>query len=235
MVTGLKAFEAESPARVMSAILRDEPARVSSVVPITPAGLDELIHTCLAKNPDERWQGMSDVARQLRWLQSSLSAARVGRRRSQRGWQTRTAAGRAHHRGDRGGRRNRRRRGRYGCAVVWQRRGSDTGAAPCHAPAARWPLLDRRPRVVGGWTASRLCRGRCEWRTAIVGPRARFAACDAACGHQRCERSVLVARGQRDRVLRRQPVEADPVRGWHSRRWSATPASAPAARGTRRA
>ena len=78
MVTGLKAFDAESPARVMSAILRDEPARVSSVVPITPAGLDELIHTCLAKNPDERWQGMSDVARQLRWLQSSLSSARPG-------------------------------------------------------------------------------------------------------------------------------------------------------------
>jgi Tol biopolymer transport system component len=78
MVTGLKAFDAETPARVMSAILRDEPVRVSSVVPITPAGLDELIHTCLAKNPDERWQGMSDVARQLRWLQSSLSAAKSG-------------------------------------------------------------------------------------------------------------------------------------------------------------
>lgn len=73
MVTGLKAFEAESPARVLSAILRDEPARVSTIVPVTPAGLDELIHTCLAKDPNERWQGMGDVARQLRWLQSGLS------------------------------------------------------------------------------------------------------------------------------------------------------------------
>ena len=74
MVTGLKAFDAETPARVMSAILRDEPARVSNLVPVTPVGLDELIHTCLAKDPNERWQGMSDVARQLRWLQASLSA-----------------------------------------------------------------------------------------------------------------------------------------------------------------
>jgi eukaryotic-like serine/threonine-protein kinase len=74
MVTGLKAFEAETPARVMSAILRDEPARVSNLVPVTPVGLDELIHTCLAKDPNERWQGMGDVARQLRWLQASLSA-----------------------------------------------------------------------------------------------------------------------------------------------------------------
>ena len=38
MVTGMKAFDGESPARVMSAILRDEPARVSSLVPVTPAG-----------------------------------------------------------------------------------------------------------------------------------------------------------------------------------------------------
>ena len=78
MVTGLKAFEAESPARVMSAILRDEPARVSTLVPITPAGLDELIHTCLAKDPNDRWQNLTDVARQLRWLQSSLSSGKSG-------------------------------------------------------------------------------------------------------------------------------------------------------------
>ena len=78
MVTAVKAFEAETPARVLSAILRDEPARVATIVPVTPAGLDELIHTCLAKDPNERWQGMSDVARQLKWLQSGLSAGRSG-------------------------------------------------------------------------------------------------------------------------------------------------------------
>ncbi|HEX4915094.1 MAG TPA: protein kinase [Vicinamibacterales bacterium] len=78
MVTGLKAFEAETPARVLSAILRDEPARVSTIVPVTPAGLDDLIHTCLAKDPNERWQGMGDVARQLRWLQTALSNAKSG-------------------------------------------------------------------------------------------------------------------------------------------------------------
>ena len=77
-VTGVKAFDAETPARVLSAILRDEPARVSAIVPVTPAGLDELIHTCLAKDPNERWQGMGDVARQLRWLQSALSSAKSG-------------------------------------------------------------------------------------------------------------------------------------------------------------
>ncbi len=65
------------PARVLSAILRDEPARVSTLVPVTPAGLDELIHTCLAKDPNERWQGMGDVARQLRWLLSGAEQREV--------------------------------------------------------------------------------------------------------------------------------------------------------------
>jgi eukaryotic-like serine/threonine-protein kinase len=78
MITAMKAFDGESPARVMSAILRDEPTRVAAVVPVTPAGLDELIHACLAKDPNDRWQGASDVARQLRWLQASFSAARSG-------------------------------------------------------------------------------------------------------------------------------------------------------------
>jgi Tol biopolymer transport system component/tRNA A-37 threonylcarbamoyl transferase component Bud32 len=81
MITGMKAFDGESSARVMSSILRDEPTRVASVVPVTPAGLDELVHTCLAKDPNDRWQGLSDVARQLRWLQSSLSAGKSGSRR----------------------------------------------------------------------------------------------------------------------------------------------------------
>ena len=85
MVTGLKAFEAEIAARVLSAILRDEPARVSTLVPVTPAGLDELIHTCLAKDPNERWQGMGDVARQLRWLLSRLEQRQVRHRSAQAG------------------------------------------------------------------------------------------------------------------------------------------------------
>jgi hypothetical protein len=78
MVTGLKAFDGESPARVMSAILRDEPARVSTIVPVTPAALEALIHACLAKDPNDRWQNSSDVARQLRHLRDMMSGPRSG-------------------------------------------------------------------------------------------------------------------------------------------------------------
>ena len=78
MVTGLKAFDGESPARVMSAILRDEPARVSSITPVTPAALEALIHACLAKDPQERWQNIADVARQLRHLRDMMSTGKSG-------------------------------------------------------------------------------------------------------------------------------------------------------------
>src|SRR5262245_47165578 len=78
MLTGMKAFEGETPARVMSAILRDEPARVSSIVPVTPAALEALIHACLAKDPNERWQNTSDVARQLRHLRDMMSGPKSG-------------------------------------------------------------------------------------------------------------------------------------------------------------
>jgi Tol biopolymer transport system component len=78
MVTGLKAFDGESPARVMSAILRDEPTRVSSIVPVTPAALEALIHACMAKDPNDRWQNIADVARQLRHLRDMMSGPKSG-------------------------------------------------------------------------------------------------------------------------------------------------------------
>jgi eukaryotic-like serine/threonine-protein kinase len=78
MLTGLKAFEGETPARVMSAILRDEPARVSSIVPVAPAALEALIHACLAKDPNDRWQNIGDVSRQLRHLRDMMSGGRSG-------------------------------------------------------------------------------------------------------------------------------------------------------------
>ena len=139
MVTGLKAFDGESPARVMSAILRDEPARVSTLVPITPAGLDALIHACMAKDPNERWQELSDVARQLRWLQSSLSGGRSG---SATDAGRRGAAARAGRAPLRRGRSPRRSQGPCGLAVLAGVIGARWfAAAPDAAPPLRLHAL----------------------------------------------------------------------------------------------
>ncbi len=164
-VTGLKAFEAESPARVLSAILRDEPARVSTLVPVTPAGLDELIHTCLAKDPNERWQGMGDVARQLRWLLSRLEQRQVridGQACSGRaGARVSMVAGR--------GRGDGRSRGRRGADARPRITGRDRGVATaCVSPAARRQLPDRRPGAFARRTHAGVCRHRRQRRTAAV-------------------------------------------------------------------
>jgi Tol biopolymer transport system component/predicted Ser/Thr protein kinase len=71
MVTGQRAFNGDSPASVIGAILKDEPARISTLQPLAPAALDRAVSTCLAKDPDERWQSAADLARELRWLTSA--------------------------------------------------------------------------------------------------------------------------------------------------------------------
>jgi Tol biopolymer transport system component len=75
MVTGARPFAGSTPASIMSAILRDTPPPVTTRQPLAPLALDHLISTCLAKDPDERWQSAGDVKRQLLWIQSTLSAS----------------------------------------------------------------------------------------------------------------------------------------------------------------
>jgi len=71
MVTGIKAFDGDSAAGVMAAILSAVPPPMSTRQPLTPPALDHVITTCLAKDPDERWQAAGDVARELRWIAQS--------------------------------------------------------------------------------------------------------------------------------------------------------------------
>jgi hypothetical protein len=71
MATGRKAFEGDTQASLIGAILRAEPPAISALQPLSPPALDALVATCLAKDPDERWQSAGDVARQLRMMQGS--------------------------------------------------------------------------------------------------------------------------------------------------------------------
>jgi serine/threonine-protein kinase len=75
MLTGKRAFEGESHASVIAAILDRDPPPPSSVQPIATAGLDRLVRKCLAKDPERRWQSASDVADELRWLVGGSGAA----------------------------------------------------------------------------------------------------------------------------------------------------------------
>ncbi len=61
MATGVRAFHAASNASLIAAIMREEPPAASRLRELTPRPLDQIIRTCLAKNPDDRFQSAHDV------------------------------------------------------------------------------------------------------------------------------------------------------------------------------
>jgi serine/threonine-protein kinase len=80
MATGRKAFAGKSQASLIAAILKEEPAPMRDVQPVTPPALDRLVRTCLAKDPDERMQSARDVARELGWMREAGSETSARRR-----------------------------------------------------------------------------------------------------------------------------------------------------------
>jgi serine/threonine protein kinase len=71
MVTGKKAFTGASQASLISAILKDEPAPISKVRPLSPPALDRIVKTCLEKDPEDRWQSAHDLMKELIWISES--------------------------------------------------------------------------------------------------------------------------------------------------------------------
>ncbi|MFB3826802.1 MAG: protein kinase [Bryobacteraceae bacterium] len=61
MVTGQRAFRGETRLSTLSSILRDEPKPASAIVPAVPRELERIIARCLRKDPERRFQHMSDL------------------------------------------------------------------------------------------------------------------------------------------------------------------------------
>jgi serine/threonine protein kinase/Tol biopolymer transport system component len=66
MLTGRPAFDGKTRAALLGAILKDEPPAASSLRPGIPEHVDRVVATCLAKDPDDRWQSARDVLHALR-------------------------------------------------------------------------------------------------------------------------------------------------------------------------
>src|SRR6266542_5370975 len=87
MATGRKAFSGKSQASLIGSILRDDPPSVNEIAPMTPPALNRVIKTCLAKDPEDRFQTAHDVKLQLQWIaeggsQAGLPAPVAARRKS---------------------------------------------------------------------------------------------------------------------------------------------------------
>jgi len=87
MATGRKAFSGKSQASLIGSILRDDPAPVSEVAPMVPPAFNRVIKTCLAKDPEHRFQTAHDIKLQLEWIaeggsQAGLPAPVLARRKN---------------------------------------------------------------------------------------------------------------------------------------------------------
>lgn len=73
MVTGKRAFDGKSQISVVSAILEKEPEPIRAIQPAAPPALDRVIRTCLAKDPEERFQTAHDLKLELLWIKEGLA------------------------------------------------------------------------------------------------------------------------------------------------------------------
>ena len=61
MATGMRAFTGDNGISMLSSVLRDEPRRVLEITPDVPPILSDVIHRCLHKDPDARFQSMAEL------------------------------------------------------------------------------------------------------------------------------------------------------------------------------
>jgi serine/threonine protein kinase/Tol biopolymer transport system component len=87
MLTGKKAFAGKSQASLIGAIMHAEPPAIATAQPLTPPALDRIVKTCLAKDPDDRWQTARDLSRELQWVGHEPTATVFAPRR----WTVRSA------------------------------------------------------------------------------------------------------------------------------------------------
>jgi hypothetical protein len=78
MVTGKRAFQGETPADTMSAILREEPPLLTATVASVPPALERVVRHCLDKNPYERFQSARDLKFDLSEISSPSSMSSSG-------------------------------------------------------------------------------------------------------------------------------------------------------------
>ncbi len=72
MTTGRRPFDGDNSISILSSILRDTPAPITTFEPTAPATLEQTIRRCLEKNPDERYQDASLLRDELLALHETL-------------------------------------------------------------------------------------------------------------------------------------------------------------------
>ena len=77
MVTGMRAFAGSNAVSTLSAILRDEARPISEIAPDVPPPIEQVVHRCLRKNPDQRFQSMQEVRKALGALKNESDSGQL--------------------------------------------------------------------------------------------------------------------------------------------------------------
>ena len=77
MLSGKRAFQGATAADTMSAILKEEPAQLSTSVHNLPPALGRVVHRCLEKDPSDRFQSARDLEFNVEMLSRDESSPAV--------------------------------------------------------------------------------------------------------------------------------------------------------------
>jgi Tol biopolymer transport system component len=75
MATGQRAFQKNTGAETLTAIIKDEPEPVAQLNPRAPAPFRWIVERCLAKDPEERYASTRDLARDLKSVREHMTEA----------------------------------------------------------------------------------------------------------------------------------------------------------------
>jgi serine/threonine protein kinase/Tol biopolymer transport system component len=79
MLTGQRLFASHTVGSTIAAILSAEPRSIREAHPTIPAALERLVSTCLAADPDNRWESARDLKRALQWLAADFAGTQTAR------------------------------------------------------------------------------------------------------------------------------------------------------------
>ncbi len=75
MLSGRRAFQRDTAAETMTAVLREDPPELSTIALQVSPALDRIVHHCLEKSPEQRFRSTDDIAFSLQSLSESSASA----------------------------------------------------------------------------------------------------------------------------------------------------------------
>ena len=96
MLSGKRAFKRDTHAETMTAILKDDPPELTASNPAISPGIDRIVHRCLEKQPEQRFQSVADLGFAIESLSGATttsSAVAQPARPNKRKWYPAVLAG----------------------------------------------------------------------------------------------------------------------------------------------